>query len=393
MITTQPMTQAQGKSPLPIRAYGPLIGDGELQAISTALRDEHLVGAGPIGRRVENRLQELFGAKHALLTASCTAALELAMLALDIGPGDEVIMPSFTFVSTANCVVLRGARPAFAEICEETLNLDPRDVERRVTGRTRAIIPIHYAGVACDMIALQRIADKHGLMIVEDAAHAIDAMYHERYLGTLGAVGCFSFHATKNITCGEGGALLTNDPALAHRAEIIREKGTNRAAYLRGEVDKYTWVAAGSSYILSDLLAALLEAQLERREEIKARRQAVWQRYQEALAPLAAREWLSLPAIPEGVQPNYHIFFLLTRSVEEQEALLAHLKAAGVPATFHYVPLHSSPFGRSLLAQPVALPVTERVASTLVRLPVGAHLRDDQADYVADQVLAFYKGR
>ncbi len=387
-VTDKRINQTQ--SPLPIPAYGPLFLEEETQALTDALRAGHLVGAGLVSRRVERQLQEMFDVKHALLTSSCTAALEMAMLALDIGPGDEVIMPSFTFVSTANCVVLRGAKPVFAEICLDTLNIDPADVARRVTPRTRAIVPIHYAGVACDMTALQQIADLHGLSIVEDAAHAIDACYQGKYLGAIGTAGCFSFHATKNITCGEGGAFLTNDTDLARRAEILREKGTNRAAFLRGEVDKYTWVAAGGSYILSDLLAALLEVQLSRRQEIKVRRRAVWERYQQAFRPLASSGLATAPVIPEGVNSSYHIYYLLARTPEEQDALLAYLKSAGVPATFHYVPLHTSPFGCSLLDKPVALPVTEKVASTLVRLPIGAHLRDDQVEYVVERVLEFY---
>lgn len=250
----------------PIAAYGPAIGEPEIQAITRALTGGHLVGAGPISRRVEAQMTELFGVAHVLLTASCTAALEMAVMTLELGPGDEVILPSFTFVSTANCLVLRGVRPVFADICAEALNLDPADVEQRITPRTRAILPVHYADVSCDMDALQEIADQHGLAIIEDAAQGVDAKWRNRYLGTLGDIGCYSFHATKNLTCGEGGAFLTNNPALAHRAEIVREKGTNRSAFLRGEVDKYTWVAAGSSYILSDLLASLLESQLRRRE-------------------------------------------------------------------------------------------------------------------------------
>ena len=379
-------------SPLPaISAYGPLIGEPEVQAVTQALAENRLVGAGPISRRVEARMRDLFHVEHVLLTASCTAALEMAIMALDIGPGDEVIMPSFTFVSTANCVVLRGAKPVFADISPDTLNLDPESVASRVTARTRAILPVHYAGVACDMDALQAIALQHGLAIIEDAAQGVDAAWRGRYLGTIGTVGCYSFHATKNLTCGEGGAFLTNDAELAQRAEIIREKGTNRAAFLRGEIDKYTWVAVGSSYILSDLLAALLEVQLERRELIRSRRRRVWEIYQQALAPLEQEGKLALGRIPSQAESNYHIFYLRARSPDEQEKLLQHLKQRGVPASFHYVPLHTSPFGRSLADEPVSLPVTEQIATTLVRLPLGPHLTDEQAQYVAGQVLDFYR--
>lgn len=376
--------------PYPITAYGPQIGIPEIRAVTEALTDGHLVGAGPICRRVEAQMAELFHVQHVLLTTSCTAALEMAAMVLELGPGDEVILPSFTFVSTANCVVLRGAKPVFADIRPDTLNLDPEDVARRVTPHTRAIIPVHYAGVACDMDALQAIADEHRLAIIEDAAQGVDAAWRGRYLGTIGDMGCYSFHATKNLTCGEGGAFLTNDPGLARRAEIIREKGTNRAAFLRGEIDKYTWVAAGSSYILSDLLAALLEIQLRRREMILALRRRIWKIYYEALAPLAQAGRLSLPSVPAEAASNYHIFFLRTRTPEEQERLLAHLRARGIPASFHYVPLHTSPYGRKVAGAPVSLPVTEQAAATLVRLPLGAHLIDEQAEYVAGAVQEFY---
>ena len=376
----------------PITAYGIPDGESEERALLSALRAGRLVGDGPIGRRVERQMEELFGVRHVLLTASCTAALEIAMLVLDIGPGDEVIMPSFTFVSTANSVILRGARAVFADICPGTLNLDPADVRRRITPRTRAIVPVHYAGVGCEMGALRTIATAYGLSIVEDAAQGVDAVYDGHYLGTIGDIGCYSFHATKNIVCGEGGAFVTNDDALARRAEIVREKGTNRSAFLRGEIDKYTWVSAGSSYILSDLLAALLEVQLARRSHIKARRRALWQLYYEILAPLVVSHGLQLPVVPPEAASNYHIFFLLARTIEEQKALINHLKAGGIPATFHYVPLHTSPFGRSLLDEPLTLPVTESAASRLVRLPLGAHLTNEQAVYVAEQVIAFYQG-
>lgn len=374
----------------PIAAYGPTIGDPEIQAVVQALTSGHLVGAGPVSRRVEAQMAEMFGVAHVLLTASCTAALEMAVMALELGPGDEVILPSFTFVSSANCLVLRGVRPVFADICPQTLNLDPADVERRITPRTRAILPVHYAGVSCDMDALQALADRYGLAIIEDAAQGVDATWRGRYLGTLGTIGCYSFHATKNLTCGEGGAFLTNDPVLARRAEIIREKGTNRAAFLRGDIDKYTWVAAGSSYILSDLLAALLEVQLQRREWILSRRRQIWEMYQQALTPLADAGQIELAHNPTEARSNCHIFYLRTRTPDEQEKLLGFMKASGIPAAFHYVPLHTSPFGRALHPDPLSLPVTEQAAATLVRLPIGTHISGEQAEYVAGTVLDFY---
>lgn len=374
---------------LPIQAYAPPIGEQETQALAAALNEGYLVGAGPIGRRVEKQMQEIFGVKHVLLTASCTAALEMAMMVLDVGPGDEVIMPSFTFVSTANCVVLRGARPIFADIDPQTLCLDPTDVARKITPRTKAILLMHYAGGSCDMTTFRRLAHETKLPLIEDAAQVIDATYCGEYLGTLGTVGCYSFHATKNIVCGEGGAFVTNDSVLARQAEIIREKGTNRSAFLRGEVDKYTWVAPGSSYILSDLLAALLETQLEKRTIIKAQRRAVWDLYFQELMPLAEEGKIQLPTIPPEVESNFHIFFLLTQTAKEQQELLIHLKTAGIPATFHYVPLHSSPFGQTVTT-PTELPVTNSVAERLVRLPIGTQISEDQACYVVEQVLDFY---
>ena len=264
----------------------PYVGDEEEEAIKKALANGHLTGNGPICKRVQQQIQEMFEVKHVLLTPSCTAALEMAMLVLDIGPGDEVILPSFTFVSTANCIVLRGAKPVFAEIKPDTLNIDPKDIRRRITPRTKAIVPMHYAGVGCDMDAIIEIAEEHNLYVVEDAAQGVDALYKDQYLGTIGDIGCYSFHGTKNITCGEGGAFLTNDDELARRAEIAHEKGTNRAAFVRGQVDKYSWVSVGSSYVLSDLLAAVLEVQLGKREEIRIKRKVVWKRYYEELKPL-----------------------------------------------------------------------------------------------------------
>jgi len=314
----------------------------------------------------------------------------MALLALKLGPGEEVIMPSFTFVSTANCVVLRGAKPVFAEVDPLTLSLDPVDVAQRITSRTRAIIPVHYAGVACDMAALLSLAAEHGLALIEDAAQGVDARWNGQFLGTVGTAGCYSFHATKNITCGEGGAFLTNDSVLAHRAEIVREKGTNRSAFLRGEVDKYTWVSAGSSYILADLLAALLEVQLSRTAEVKYRRKTVWTTYYDGLKPLQQQGRIELASIPPYADSNYHIFFLLASSVTDQKSLIEYLNGKNIPVSFHYVPLHSSPFGRSLEEASLNLPVTESVASRLIRLPLGAHITAEQADYITEHVLAYY---
>jgi dTDP-4-amino-4,6-dideoxygalactose transaminase len=364
--------------PLSIEA----IGAEEEAALAEALRGRQITGNGPICHAVQRELQTIFGATHALLTPSCTSALEMAMLALEIGPGDEVILPSFTFVSTANCVMLRGATPIFADICPDTLNIDPVDVARRISKRTRAIIPVHYAGVACEMDALQRIADNYRIALVEDAAHAIDARYKGRYLGTLGDFGCYSFHATKNIVCGEGGALLTDNDALAAKAHIIHEKGTNRAAFLRGQVDKYSWVDVGSSYVLSDLLAAVLRVQLGKREAIRARRGAIWHRYCAGLRPLADQGLLALPVIPPECDSSYHIFFFRVGSTELRDRLLSELRNAGIGAAFHYVPLHSSPFGQSQGWHHDRLPVTDHCSSTLIRLPLYPSMTDRQVTYV-----------
>lgn len=367
-----------------IRFHSPSYDEREVEAVRAALA-RHTSGDGPSGRRVEARLAELTGAHRALLTTSCSHAMELALLALGIGPGQEVICPSFTFASTANAVLRVGARPVFAEIEGATLGLDPEDVERRLTPRTAALLPVHYAGVAPDMTALLDIAGRKRLRVVEDAAQGIAARWRGRPLGTLGDAGCLSFHETKNLSCGEGGALLIGDPELAKRAEIAREKGTNRAAFFRGEVDKYTWVAEGSSYVLSDVLAAILEVQLDKLAAIQARRAAVVARYRAGLAEWAAREGVRLPAeLPER-EANHHIFYLLYPEPARRDRALATLRAGGVLATFHYVPLHSSPQGRRIGAD-YELPVTERVSATLLRLPLHARLEDQDVDRVIEAV-------
>lgn len=351
-----------------------------------------VAGDGPIGRRVEERLAADLETGRVLLTTSCTHAMELALLALGIGGGQEVVCPSFTFVSTANAVLRVGARPVFADIEETTLGLDPADVERRISSRTAAVMPVHYSGVAPDMDALLELCRRRGLKVVEDAAQALGARWRGRPLGTLGDAGCFSFHESKNITCGEGGALAIGDLDLARRAEVIREKGTNRSAFLRGEVDKYTWVAEGSSYVLSDVLAAILEAQLEKLPEVEARRAAVVGRYRAGLLEWAATAGVRLPPELPDRESNYHIFHLLYPDGESRDAALATLRERGVMASFHYVPLHSAPQGRAIGANDVSLPVTDRVASTLLRLPLHARLSDDDVDYVIETVLRTGKG-
>jgi len=309
-------------------------------------------------------------------------------MALEIGPGDEVICPSFTFVSTANAIVRQRAKPVFCDVCEDTLNLDPTDVAAKLTSRTRAVIVVHYGGIACDMDSFQKLARRHRLAIVEDAAHAIGAKYRGRHLGTLGDMGCYSFHETKNLTCGEGGALLTDDRVHAARAEIIREKGTDRAAFLRGEVNKYTWQSEGSSYLLSEVLAAVLAAQWKKLARITRRRREIFQRYMERLAPLQRAGDLTLPFVPAGCETNGHLFYVRLPSERARNRCLANLRGRGIGAAFHFVPLHSSPYGRQFGIQPGALPVTERASRTLLRLPLYPQLRNRDVDFISTSLEA-----
>jgi dTDP-4-amino-4,6-dideoxygalactose transaminase len=367
--------------------HAPWFDESEEQRVLQALRGR-IAGDGPFCRRVEERLAQLLGARRVLLTTSCTHALELALLALGIGRGQEVICPSFTFVSTANAILRVGARPVFADIEDRTLGLDAGDLERRLGPKTAAVLPVHYAGVAPDMDAILGLARAHRLRVVEDAAQALGASFRGKALGTLGDGGCLSFHETKNITCGEGGALVLDDPETAARAEIIREKGTNRSAFLRGEVDKYTWVAEGSSYILSEVLAALLDAQLDKFAEIQARRARVATRYQAGLETWARSRGVRLPApVPER-ESNHHIFYLLFPDEASRDACLQALRARGVMASFHYIPLHSSPHGRALGLEGGDLPVTDRVAGTLLRLPLHPLLTDEDLERVVSAVIA-----
>jgi dTDP-4-amino-4,6-dideoxygalactose transaminase len=324
-----------------------------------------------------------------LLTTSGTQAVELMALWMDIRPGDEVIIPSFTFVSTANAFVLRGARPVFADIRPDTLNLDETHLERLITPRTRAIVVVHYAGVGCEMDAILDIARRHGVAVLEDNAHGLFGAYKGKPLGTFGCLAALSFHETKNITCGEGGALIINDPQYIERAEIIREKGTDRTRFFRGEVDKYTWVDIGSSYVLSDLLAAFLYAQLEAREQIQAKRRRIWHYYEEHLKDWADAHGVRLPYVPPHCQQSYHMFYLLMPSLEERQALIAHLKARGILSVFHYQPLHLSAMGRRFGGRPGQCPIAERVSDQLLRLPFYNALTEEDQAYVVAAIKAF----
>ena len=375
--------------PPPIRFNQAFLSGRELEYMAQAVANGHISGDGPFTRRVRPLLEQLTGARAALLTTSCTHALEMSAMLLDIAPGDEVIIPSFTFVSTVNAFVLRGAIPVFVDIRPDTLNLDERLVERAITPRTRAIVPVHYAGVACEMDALVRIARRHGLAIVEDNAHGLFGRYRGRSLGSFGALATLSFHETKNITCGEGGALLINDESLIERAEIIREKGTERSRFFRGQVDKYTWSDIGSSYVLSDMLAAVLFGQLESADRIQARRREMWSFYFDRLAEWASSFDAVLPHIPDECTQAYHMFYVLLPSLEVRQALIAHLKAHDVMSVFHYLPLHLSPMGQRFGGRTGDCPVAERVSDRLLRLPFHGHLTDGDLDRVVEAIRSF----
>jgi dTDP-4-amino-4,6-dideoxygalactose transaminase len=358
----------------------------ELDYVRAAIESRELAGDGAFTRRCERWLEQQVGCSRALLTHSGTAALEMAAILSGVGPGDEVIMPSFTFASTANAFVLRGATPVFVDIEPRTLNLDPALVAAAVTPRTRAIVPVHYAGTACDMDAIMAIAGEHGLMVIEDAAQGLLSTYRDRPLGSIGAMAALSFHQTKNVAAGEGGALLVNDASLVERSEIVREKGTNRSQFYRGQVDKYTWVDVGSSYLPGELIAAFLLSQLENAEAITAARQAVWDGYHAALEPLEERGQLIRPLIPEEVRGNAHIYFVILPSLDKRTAAIEALRARGISAVFHYVPLHDSPAGLRYGRAAGELPVTNDVSGRLLRLPVWPGLEKSDITSIADSL-------
>lgn len=365
----------------------PFMTGKELYYIAEAKFGNMLAGDGPFTKHCHKWLEHKSGCDKALLTHSCTAALEMAALLLDIQPGDEVIMPSYTFVSTANAFVLRGGLPVFVDIREDTLNLDERLIEAAITPRTRAIVPVHYAGVACEMDAIMAIAKRHGLKVVEDAAQGVMASYKGRVLGSIGDLGAYSFHETKNVISGEGGALLVNDPTLATRAEIIREKGTDRSRFFRGEVDKYTWQEVGSSFLPGELIAAFLWAQLEEAESITNQRLAMWQRYHELIAPLEQKGLLRRPIVPVDCQHNAHMYYVLLAPGIDRQKVLTELKKNDIYSVFHYVPLHSSPGGLRYGRAHGDLEVTVRQSERLVRLPLWIGLSDEQQDRVVKVLL------
>jgi dTDP-4-amino-4,6-dideoxygalactose transaminase len=365
-----------------------LTGD-ELRYIADAITRGHSAGDGEFTRRCHAILEEELKVPRVLLTTSCTHALEMAALLLELQAGDEVIVPSFTFVSTANAFLLRGARPVFVDIRPDTLNLDEAQIEAVLTPRTRAIVPVHYAGVGCEMDAIMEVAVKHGLEVVEDNAHGLFGRYKDKYLGTFGGLATQSFHETKNIICGEGGALILNNPRYIQRAEILREKGTNRSRFVRGEVDKYTWVDLGSSYLPSDILAAFLCAQLEQRERIQLRRREIWRHYQAGLHDWAEEHGVGVPSPPPQCDHPYHMFYLLLSSIQDRQALIAHLKTRSILSVFHYTPLHLSDMGRRLGGYPGQCPVTERVSDCLLRLPFYNDLSESDQNLVIGAIREF----
>jgi len=348
----------------------PYMTGKELEYIAEAHKRGRLAGDGVFTEKCHNWLQDQLGTPRALLTPSCTAALEMAALLIDIEPGDEVIMPSYTFVSTANAFVLRGAVPVFVDIRSDTLNIDEKKIEEAITERTKAIVVVHYAGVSCEMDQVISIARRHGLFVIEDAAQGFMSSYKDRPLGTIGDLGCYSFHETKNITSGQGGALLVNNPSFIEHAEIIREKGTNRSKFFRGEVDKYSWLAAGSSYLPGEVTAAFLWAQLEKASLITKQRRLIWETYHLQLKSIEGSGKIRLPIVPKDCTHNGHMYYVLSRSLQHRTMLMASLREHGIFAVFHYVPLHSSPAGSKYSKSSVQLAETERLSDCLLRLPL-----------------------
>jgi dTDP-4-amino-4,6-dideoxygalactose transaminase len=367
----------------------PFVVGKELDYVAQAVSQRTISGDGPFTQRCAQLLQERFCIRKVLLTPSCTAALEMAALLCDLKAGDEVIVPSFTFVSTVNAFVRLGAVPVFVDVRRDTLNLDERLIEEAITPRTKAIFPVHYAGNGCEMERIMAIAKGHGLWVVEDAAQGVNARYDGQALGSIGHLGTYSFHDTKNYVCGEGGALCINEPQFIERAEIIRDKGTNRKQFFRGQVDKYTWVDVGSSYVPSEICSAFLYAQLEALDAINERRRELYQFYRLQLAPLAAEGLVELPYIPEHLQSNYHLFYILLPDITLRDGLIAHLKQKGIQAVFHYIPLHSAPMGKTFGYKESDLPITEEISGRLVRLPLYCDLTTEAQLRVVNEVKAF----
>jgi dTDP-4-amino-4,6-dideoxygalactose transaminase len=367
----------------------PVLVGKEFEYMKQAIDNGHISGDGPFTKKCHAFLEQELGVPKALLTTSCTHALEMSAILLDLQPGEEVIIPDFTFVSTVNAFVLRGAKPVLVDIRPDTLNLDETRLEAAITPETKAIVPVHYAGVGCEMDSILEIARRHNLVVIEDNAHGLFGKYKGKFLGTFGSMASQSFHETKNFTSGEGGALLINDPVLVERAEIIREKGTNRSRFFRGQVDKYTWVDIGSSYLPSDILAAFLFAQFEQRERIQLHRKHVWELYYAGLKDWANNYGVQLPYIPVHCEQPYHMFYLLLPNLELRQRLITYLRERGVYSVFHYLPLHLSDMGRSFGGKAGDCPVTEQVSDRLIRLPFHNALTSAEQEQVIDLLQEF----
>ncbi len=365
------------------------VSGNEYRYIAQAVEQGHISGDGAFTQACSRMLEDWLGAKRVLLTTNCTHALEMSALLLDLKPGDEVILPAFTFVSTANAFALRGAKLVFADVRQDTLNIDERQLEGLISGRTRTIVVVHYAGVGCEMRDIMKVAESHRLPVIEDNAHGLLGRYDGQLLGTFGIMATQSFHETKNFTCGEGGALVINDINLIEQAEILREKGTNRSRFFRGQVDKYTWVGLGSSYLPSDVLSAFLLAQLESHERIQNRRKQIWEGYLSGLAEWAVKNGVRLPIVPEECEPSYHLFYMLLPDLESRQALIEHLKQRRILAVFHYQPLHLSEMGRRYGGKEGGCPVTEAAADHLVRLPFYNGMTEEEHQRVIEAVKTF----
>lgn len=361
----------------------------ELELADRAFRNGQISGDGPFTQLVSELLEDELGIPRALVTTSCTHALEMAAILLNLAPGDEVILPSFTFTSTATAFVMRGAKPVFVDCRPDTLNIDESKIGDAIGERTKAIVVVHYAGIPCEMDTINGIADQHGIPVVEDAAHALFGKYRGRWLGTIGTFGTLSFHETKNFSCGEGGALLINEPGFVERAEIIREKGTNRSQFFRGEVDRYTWVDLGSSYLPSDLLSALLYGQLQARDDIQSRRAGIWNCYDNQLRKWADSQGITQPTVPLACQQAFHLYYILLPTPDARTAFIAHMRKRKILTVFHYQPLHASPMGRRIGGNKAECPVTEDIAERLVRFPLYYNMTDEQIRRVVEAALEF----
>lgn len=370
----------------------PCIVGKEYDYMADSIRRSHISGDGLYSKKCHSLLENLLGVPKVLTTPSCSHALEMTALLLDIKPGDEVIIPDFTFVSTVNAFVLRGATPIFIDVRSDTLNLDETKLEGLITERTRAIVPVHYAGIACEMDTIMDIANRHDIPVIEDNAHGLFGKYKNQWLGTIGCMATQSFHETKNFTCGEGGAILINDRGLIEKAEIIREKGTDRSRFFRGQVDKYSWVSVGSSYLLADILAGFLYAQLEEWEEIQAKRKWIWQTYANELDSWAKANNVIQPTIPEGIDPSWHIYYLLLPDLDQRQRFISHLKESGINSVFHYLPLHLSEKGKEYGGKPGDMPVTESISDRLVRLPLYYDIGEIEMEQTLKAVTAFKTG-